>query len=257
VRLDAARSTLYRLSARASPGEAAGETPQDVDPAMDILLHPADDADRHRPTPGGRLSTVGHAAAWRAFARVAKRAGIRFMVIGGTYRDVAFRAASTRDIDIVLVDCDELPADLMRQGGFVRAPRSRHAWRYVRGEREVALEIAAVARSSAADSGEPGPFSVAFRHAETRTIEGIPVGVPRLEDYVVLKLIAAAADRRRWHRDLADVQYALDGFPERARTSLSLAAIQARLRDEYEVRGEQLKALVALRRECRPPGRRP
>jgi hypothetical protein len=33
-----------------------------------------------------------------------RRAGVRFMVIGGIFRDVAIRAASTGDIDVVLVD---------------------------------------------------------------------------------------------------------------------------------------------------------
>ena len=44
---------------------------------VDLLLHRADDGDRHRPDPKGRLSTVGHRAAFRAFARAAKRARIR------------------------------------------------------------------------------------------------------------------------------------------------------------------------------------
>ena len=55
---------------------------------MDLLLHPGDDPGRGRPERRGRLSTVGHRQAFRAFARAAKRAGIRFMVIGGTFRDV-------------------------------------------------------------------------------------------------------------------------------------------------------------------------
>ena len=219
--------------------------------AVDLLLHPPDDPGAHRPAPGGRLTTVGHAEAFKAFARVAKRSGVRFMVIGGTFRDIVVRAASTRDIDIVLVDRQELPAEAMRKAGFARVPRSSHAWRYAVGGHTVDLEIAAVA-SSAGDAGEPrGPFSVAYEHAQTAKIEGVTVHVPRIEDYVILKLLAAAADRRRLMRDLADVQYVLTAFPEQAHPSLSIPALRGRLRDLYVVRGARLNGLVALLRETR------
>src|SRR5213593_3837821 len=112
---------------------------------MDLLLHPADDSGRARPDRRGRLSTVGHRQAFRAFARAAKRAGVRFMVIGGTFRDIAVRAASTRDIDIVLVDQRDLDADMMRAAGFSPVPRVPHAWRYAARGRAVDLEIAATA----------------------------------------------------------------------------------------------------------------
>jgi len=213
-------------------------------------MHPADDHGRNRPDARGRLSTIGHGRAFRAFARTAKRAGIRFMVIGGTFRDVAVRAASTRDIDVVLIDRSDVDAELMRAAGFAPVPRSPHAWRYCAGGRTVDLEIAALASST----DPAGPFSVAFAQAETATIEGMRVTVPRIEDYVILKLLAAASDRRRRARDLADVQYALEAFPARRRTSLSVAGIRARLRDLYEVQGQRLKDLVALFRQVpRPP----
>jgi hypothetical protein len=219
---------------------------------MDLLLHPAADHGRDRPDRRGRLSTVGHGQAFRAFARAARRARIRFMVIGGTFRDVAVRAASTRDIDIVLVDRKEIDPAVMRAAGFRPVPRSPHAWRYKGRGRDVDLEIAAVASSSVPQ----GPFSVAFQHAEKTTIEGIRVTVPRIEDYVVLKLIAAGADRRRRAPDLADVQHALEAYPERGRDSLSVAAVRARLRDQYGFKGQPLKDLVALFREVpRPPSR--
>jgi predicted nucleotidyltransferase len=218
---------------------------------VDLLLHPPDDAGAHRPDQRGRLSTVGHAEAFKAFARVARRAGVRFMVIGGTFRDIAVRAASTRDIDIVLVDRTELPAAAMRKAGFTRAPHSLHAWRYGARGRTVDLEIAAVV-SSRADASEPhGPFSVAFEHARPARIEGVTVPVPQIEDYVVLKLLAAVADRRRLTRDLTDVQYALTAFPEAVHPSLSIPALRGRLRDLYGVRGRQLNELVALLRETR------
>lgn len=219
---------------------------------MDLLLHPPNDAGRHPPDARGRLSTVGHAAAFRAFARVAKGAGIRFMVIGGTFRDAVVRATSTRDIDIVLIDRRELPAAAMRAAGFRRVPRSPHAWRFAAGGRFVDLEIAAVASSAQA----AGPFSAAFQHAQTTIIEGVKVAVPRIEDYVVLKLLAAAADLRRRSRDLTDVQYALEAFPEHAAGVLSVAGLRARLRDHYGVTGAQLKDLVALFREVRHRTRR-
>jgi len=215
--------------------------------AVDLLLHPPDERGRHRPDARGRLSTVGHAAAFRAFARVAKQAGIRFMVIGGTFRDVAVRATSTRDIDIVLIDQRELPATSMRAAGFTRVPGSPHAWRYAAGDRTVDLEIAAVASSAET----AGPFSVAFQHAQTMTIERVKVAVPRIEDYVILKLLAAADNLRRRSRDLTDVQYALEAFPQRARGVLSVAGVRARLRDGYGVTGSRLKELVALFREVR------
>src|SRR5262245_53113775 len=121
---------------------------------MEMLLHPPDDASRHRPDARGRLSTNGHAAAFRALARVARAAGIRFMVIGGTFRDVAIRAASTRDIDVVLIDHPALPAAQMRQAGFRPVSGSPHAWRHASSGRVVDVEVAAVASST-----EPaGPF---------------------------------------------------------------------------------------------------
>lgn len=215
---------------------------------VDLLLHPADDCAQHRPDPRGRLSTVGHAAAFRAFARAAKRAGIRFMVIGGTFRDVAVRAASTRDIDVVLVDQQKLPAELMRAAGFTRVPGSPYAWRYSARGRPVELQVAAVASS---DEPPAGPFSVALRQAQTATIEGIKVAVPRIEDYVVLKLLAAVADRRRRARDFADVLDALEAFPDLAGGTLSIPALRARLRDVYGIGGQQLKELVALLRQVR------
>lgn len=214
---------------------------------MDLLLHPPDDASRHRPDARGRLSTIGHAATFRALARVARRAGIRFMVIGGTFRDVAVRAASTRDIDVVLVDHSTLPADLMRQAGFRQVPGSRHAWHHESSGRVVEVQVAAVASST-----EPaGPFSVAFQHARKTRIEGVETTVPRVEDYVILKLLAAVGDRRRTARDLADVQFALEAFPDDP--GLSLAALRARLRDLYGIRGQPLRDLVTvLRRVPRP-----
>jgi predicted nucleotidyltransferase len=218
---------------------------------VDLLLHPPNDAGAHRPDPRGRLSTVGHAETFKAFARVAQRAGVRFMVIGGTFRDIAVRAASTRDIDIVLVDRQELPAQAMRKAGFTRLPRSPHVWRYATRGRTVDLEVAAVA-SSESSAGEPsGPFSVAYEHAQTAKIEGVAVPVPRMEDYVILKLLAAVADRRRLTRDLADVQYALAAFPEAVHPSLSIPALRGRLRDLYGVRGPQLNEIVTLLRETR------
>jgi hypothetical protein len=75
--------------------------------------------------------------------------------------------------------------------------------------------------------------------------------VPRIEDYVILKLLAAVADRRRLTRDLTDVQYALVAFPEQKHPSLSIAALRARLRDLYGVRGQRLNEVVALLREVR------
>jgi hypothetical protein len=114
-----------------------------------MLLHPREDAGRARPAGRRRLSTVGHREAFLAFVRAARRAGIRFMVIGCTFRDIAVRAASPRDIDVVLVDHDALPSAAMESAGFTAGRGVPHAWRYgVRG-REVELQVAAVASSSA------------------------------------------------------------------------------------------------------------
>ena len=213
---------------------------------MDLLLHPPEDSSRHTPDARGRLSTVGHRGAFRAFARAARRAGIRFMVIGGTFRDVMVRAASTRDIDIVLVDTAKLPADVMRSAGFVPGP-SPHTWRYMTEGQHVELQVAAIASST--DSS--GPFSIAYRDATRRTIEGIRVAVPRVEDYVILKLIAAQADSRRRARDRLDIQHTLGAFPDQADGILSVAALRARLRDVYRVQGDRLKQLTALVRLAR------
>lgn len=208
---------------------------------MDRLLHTSDSD--HRPDGRGRLSTIGHAEAFRAFAGVAKQAGFRFMLIGGTFRDVAIRASSTRDIDVVLIDREDVDDGEMRAAGFRRRRGTRYAWSYrARGNRVVEIEIAALASSS----GSEGPFSVAARHAVTTTVEGTLVSVPTTEDYVALKLIAAAADRRRTARDLADVQFALEAHPDRANDTLSVAGIRARLRDLYGIRGERLKEITSL-----------
>ena len=218
---------------------------------MDLLLHPPDDGRAHRPDGRGRLSTVGHAEAFKAFARVARRAGVGFMVIGGTFRDIAVRAASTRDIDIVLVDRQELPVQAMQQARFTRVPRSPHAWRYAARGRTVDLEIAAVASSQTSAAEPRGPFSVAYAHARSAKIEGVTVPVPQIEDYIILKLLSAVADRRRLTRDLADVQSALAAFPEAAHPSLSIPNLRRRLRDLYGMRGQRLNELVALLRETR------
>ena len=218
---------------------------------MDLLLHPADDQGRGRPDRRGRLSTVGHRRAFRAFARAAKRAGVQFMVIGGTFRDVAVRAASTRDIDIVLIDRKNMDPALMAEAGFSRVPRSPHVWRYDAEGRTVDVEIAAVASST-----EPGgPFSVAFQHADIAVVEGIEVVVPCIEDFVILKLLAAAADRRRRARDLADVQATLEVFAGRAGSRLSVPALRARLRDLYGLQGQRLKDVVEIFRQVPRPER--
>lgn len=216
---------------------------------MDLLLHPPEAPEQHRPAARGRLSTIGHAAAFRAFARVARDAGIRFMVIGGTFRDVAIRAASTRDIDVVLIDCGELPRAAMLRAGFRAVPGSRHAWRYQgAGRSRVDLEVAAIASSTEA----AGPFSVAYQHSRRARIEGVTVHVPQIDDFVILKLLAAAADIRRHHRDLADVHAALATAPDAARTgALSVSRLRARLRELYGIGGSQLKDLVALLRLAR------
>src|SRR6266436_6431070 len=196
---------------------------------MDLLLHPADDQGRGRPDRRGRLSTVGHRQAFRAFARAAKRAGIRFMVI----------------------DRKHLAPELMAAAGFTRVPRAPYVWRYDAGGRTVDLEIAGVASST-----EPeGPFSVAFHHADTRVVEGIEVTMPRIEDFVILKVLAAAADRRRRARDLADVQSALEAFAARAGSRLSVPAVRARLRDLYGLQGQRLKDLIAMFRLVARPAR--
>jgi predicted nucleotidyltransferase len=216
---------------------------------VEILLHPPDDPYRNRPAPHGRLSTVGHAAAFRAFARVAKAAGVRFMVIGGTFRDVAIRAASTRDIDVVLVDCADLPKTEMARAGFRPVAGSKHAWHYrVRGQPRVDLEVAALASSTET----AGPFSIAYQHSRTARIEGVTVRVPRLDDFVILKLLAASAEVRRRSRDLTDVQHALEAFPkEAAEGALSVARLRARMRDVYCIHGERLKEIVSLLRQTR------
>ncbi len=51
-------------------------------PGVDVLCHPREEYGRRRLE--------------------------RFMVIGGTFRDVAVRPASTRDIDVVLIDRKEI-----------------------------------------------------------------------------------------------------------------------------------------------------
>jgi hypothetical protein len=216
---------------------------------VELLLHRPDEPAHHRPRPRGRLSTVGHAAALRAFAGVAKAAGIRFMIIGGTFRDVAIRAASTRDIDVVLVDCAALPKEGMARAGFRPVTGSKHAWRYSRhGQPGVDLEVAALASSTEA----AGPFSIAYQHSRTTRIEGVAVRVPRLDDFVILKLLAASEAARRRGRDLTDVQYALEAFPgEAIDGALSVPRLRARMRDVYRVGGERLRAVVALLRQVR------
>ena len=217
--------------------------------SVDVLLHPADDRETHRPHPRGRLSTVGHGAAFRAFVRAARRAKVPFMIIGGTYRDVAVRASSTREIDVVLVDAQTLPKDVMHEAGFVEVEGSPHAWRFAARRRSAIVEIAAVASSR----DRKGPFSIAFHEAENRTIEGLRVRVPRIEDYVILKLLAADADPRRRGRDLADVQFAFEAHAEHSEEKLSVAALRGRLRDVYGVSGEKLRRITGFLRALPRP----
>ena len=116
--------------------------------------------------------------------------------------------------------------------------------------RRARLEIAAVASSST----PAGPFSVAFADAESRKIEGVKVTVPRVEDYVILELLAALADRRRRARDLSDVQWGLERYADRIRTTLSIPRIRARLRDRYGSVDRRLAEIVAVYRSVpRPP----
>ena len=70
--------------------------------------------------------------------------------------------------------------------------------------------------------------------------------VPRIQDFVILKLLAAVADRRRRARDLADVQSALETFAGRAGARLSVPAVRARLRDLYALQGPRLKDVMAM-----------
>lgn len=171
------------------------------------------------------------------------------MVIGGTFRDAVVRAASTRDIDVVLIDQGRDAPAWLEPAGFERVAGSKYHWRFAVRGRTIDLEIAAIASSK----GTGGPFSIAARHAEKAVIDGVRVTVPRIEDYVILKLLAAASDVRRRARDLADVQAAFDAFPDRALSSLSIAGLRSRLRDEYGIDGPQLKDLVALLRKIPRP----
>ena len=144
-----------------------------------------------------------------------------------------------------------MPPELMVAAGFARVPRAPYVGRYDTDGRTVDLEIAAVASST-----EPaGPFSVAFQHAETAVVEGIEVALPCIEDFVILKLLAAAADRRRRARDLADVQATLEASARRAGTRLSVPALRARLRDLYGLQGQRLKDVVAMFRQVPRPER--
>ena len=171
------------------------------------------------------------------------------MVIGGTFRDVVVRAASTGDIDVVLVDRKEMDGSAMRAAGFTPVASERHVWHYRWRDRTVRLEVAATASSTIPS----GPFSIAFQHADEATIEGVRVPVPRIDDYVVLKLLAATADRRRHSRDLADVQYALESADDTRAATLTVPRIRARLWDAYGVTGERLKTLTELYRQVPRP----
>jgi hypothetical protein len=217
---------------------------------VELLLHPRGEGESHRPDPEGRLSTIGHGPVFRDLVRALEAAGIRFMVIGGTFRDVAIRAASTRDIDIVLIDRQAMPEGLLEGAGFRRLPDSPWAWERSSEGRKVEVQVAALASTKAPQ----GPFSVASRQAEVRKIEGIDVLVPRIEDYVILKLVAAAEDRKRRARDLADVQDALEAGPESR--SLSTSALRARMRDVYGFERARREELVSLLRSIPSPPRR-
>jgi hypothetical protein len=84
-------------------------------------------------------------------------------------------------------------------------------------------------------------------NARKKRIEGVTVLVPAVEDYVVLKLLAATSDARRRARDLLDVQDTLAAYADLSRTTLSVAGLRARLRDLYGLKGERLTDLVASR----------
>ncbi len=136
------------------------------------------------------------------------------------------RAASTWHIDVVLVDREEIDPEIMLDAGFSPVPASRHAWEYESDGRAVRLEIAAVASSKQA----AGPFSVALRHAERRTIAGAGRATsPTCSTRSKRSRSARAGD-------------------------LSVPAIRLRLRDAYGKRGPELKDLVALYRAVPRPG---
>lgn len=142
----------------------------------------------------------------------------------------------------------------MAAARFVPVPGTRHAWRWAaRDGTTVEVQVAAVASSATAR----GPFSIAWQDAERRTIEGMRgVAVPRLDDWVILKLIAAHRDRRRRARDLADVQSAVESADDGARERLAIPRLRARLRDRYGLPKEVLHDLVALFRGVPRPRRR-
>ena len=176
---------------------------------MELLLHPPDDASRHRPDARGRLSTIGHAAVFRALARVARQAGIS---LHGHRRHVSRRRRPCRQHARHRRRLDRSPRLARRPDAAGRlstcarlaacmAPRVERPRRGRRGCGGGFLD------------GTSSPFSVAFQNARKVRIEGIAATVPRLEDYVVLKLLAAAAERRRTARDLTDIQYRVRGLP--------------------------------------------
>lgn len=208
---------------------------------MEMLLHPAEKIGAHAPRRPRRLSTVGHAETLQALAAAARTARVRFMLIGGTYRDAFVRAGSTRDIDLVLADEMSLPDSAMKAAGFARKGGSTHAWERRVGSHVVLVEIAAIATPK----GDAGPFSVAYRQAKLATVDGVRVRVPRIEDYIVLKLIAADAEQRRFTRDLTDVRDALEST---AGSAVSISSLRARMRDLYGFPRDKLNRLVAILR---------
>jgi hypothetical protein len=70
--------------------------------------------------------------------------------------------------------------------------------------------------------------------------------MPRLEDWVALKLIAALSGPRRRLRDLLDVRWAIEGATARQRRALSIPALRVRLRDAYGLAPTKLLDALAL-----------
>jgi hypothetical protein len=92
-----------------------------------------------------------------------------------------------------------------------------------------------------------------LKEAVSRKIEGCEVLTPRLEDYVILKLLAAHSDVRRRNRDLADVQSTFFAYPDLCSTTLSIPSLRSRLRDLYGIEDGKLRSLTALLRQVPRP----
>jgi predicted nucleotidyltransferase len=144
-----------------------------------------------------------------------------FVVIGGVAVALLGRPRVTRDLDVVVLIAEEDLDSFAAHGakhGFL--PRGSDALVFARKSRSLLMHHEPSKLEVDVALGVLGFEQEKIEHAQTLTVAGVPVRVPRPEDLFLLKAIAQR------DRDIAD----LDGIVARAR-KLDAGYIRRRAKD--------------------------